>query len=59
MNKVKILCVGIGGFAKVYLESLLNCKQPNFEIVGLVDISMEYCKYKDELANIPFYNKMV
>lgn len=51
----KILCVGIGGYANVYLESLLNCEKVNFEIVGLVDISKRFCNFTKELADIPFY----
>ena len=58
MKKVKILCVGIGGYANVYLESLLNSARDDFEIVGLVDISMEYCKFKEVLKNVPFYSTM-
>lgn len=58
LKKVKILCVGIGGYANVYLESLLKSNRLDFQIVGLVDISMEYCKFKEELKNIPFYNTM-
>ncbi len=58
MLKTTVLCVGIGGYANIYLESLLKCEEPNFEIVGLVDISKEYCKFAKELENIPFYNNM-
>lgn len=58
MLMTTILCVGIGGYANLYLESLLGCEDPNFEIVGLVDISKEYCKFAKELEDIPFYNNM-
>ncbi len=37
MKKVKILSVGIGGFAKIYLDYLLAKEHPDFEIVGTVD----------------------
>ena len=37
MEKVKILSVGIGGFANIYLEHLLGQEEKNFEIVGMID----------------------
>ena len=37
MEKVKILSVGIGGFANTYLDYLLNMEEKNFEIVGMID----------------------
>lgn len=58
MKKTTILCVGIGGYANVYLESLLNQENPDFEIVGTVDISKEYCRFASQLEEIPFYNNM-
>ena len=58
MKKTTILCVGIGGYANVYLESLFNNENPSFEIVGTVDISKEYCRFGKELKDIPFYNDM-
>ena len=58
MRKVKILCVGIGGYANVYLEALLKSGGGNFEIVGLVDINPNGCKYLDQLQNVPVYSDM-
>lgn len=52
------MCVGIGGYANIYLESLLKSKRDDFEIVGLVDVSMEYCRFKEEFKCVPFYNTM-
>ena len=37
-NKVKLLCVGIGGYAEVYLNALLAKEDPDFEIVGMVEV---------------------
>ena len=39
MEKVKILSVGIGGYAQGYLDTLLNEENPNCEIVGMVDVA--------------------
>ena len=39
MEKVKILSVGIGGYAQGYLDALLKEENPNFEIVGMVDVA--------------------
>lgn len=55
MEKVKILCVGIGGYANIYLESLIDSKDNNFEIVGLVDIFPEGCRFLEKLKDIPLY----
>jgi len=41
MNKVKILAVGIGGYAQGYLSELLKEENPDFEIVGMVDVAPE------------------
>lgn len=56
MDKVKILCVGIGGYANVYLESLLKNENPTYEIVGLVDVYPDGCHYLKELECIPLYS---
>lgn len=58
MSKVKILCVGIGGYANVYLEALLHSKADNFEIAGLVDINPKGCKFLNELKDVPLYSDM-
>ena len=36
-RKIKMLCVGIGGYAHIYMKSFLERKDPDFEIVGAVD----------------------
>ena len=41
MEKVKILAVGIGGYAQGYLSELLAEENPDFEIVGMVDVAPE------------------
>ena len=41
MEKVKILAVGIGGYAQGYLSELLKEENPDFEIVGMVDVAPE------------------
>lgn len=59
-NKVKILCVGIGGYANVYLQGLLFQENPEFEIVGAVDVYPESAKFYNEIVarNIPIYKDM-
>ncbi len=59
-NKVKILCVGIGGYASVYLKYLLKSKDEEFQIVGMVEISPESCKYYQDLKNlgVPLFRTM-
>jgi len=49
-NKVKLLCVGIGGYAEVYLNALLAEEDPAFEIVGMVEVLPERCKQYPTLA---------
>lgn len=41
MKKVKILAVGIGGYAQGYLSELLEDENHDFEIVGMVDVAPE------------------
>ena len=36
-RKIKMLCVGIGGYAHIYMKSFFERKDPDFEIVGAVD----------------------
>lgn len=60
MDKVRILCVGIGGYANNYLSSLLACPEPDFEFVGMVDIAAKNCKFYPELVarGVPLYDSM-
>lgn len=59
MGKVKILAVGIGGFAVTYLNELLRQENPNFEIVGMVSRSKRSPLYP-VLAEmgVPYYKTM-
>lgn len=59
-NKVKLLCVGIGGYAEVYLNALLAKEDPDFEIVGMVEVLPERCKLYPTLqaAGVPLYATM-
>ncbi len=44
MEKVKLLLVGLGGYAATYLNPLLDGKFPDAEIVGCADPYPESCK---------------
>ena len=59
-NKVKILSVGIGGYADIYLEKLLFDEAGGFEIVGAVDVYPERAKFYNEIVGrkIPIYKDM-
>ncbi len=59
-NKVKLLCVGIGGYAEVYLNALLAKEDPDFEIVGMVEVLPERCKHYPTLAaaGVPLFSAM-
>ena len=59
-NKVKLLCVGIGGYAAVYLDALLAKEDPDFEIVGMVEVLPERCKHYPLLqaAGVPLFATM-
>lgn len=60
MNKIKIVCVGIGGYAQVYFKALFETKEPDFEIVGAVDPFPEGAKYYNEIVErkIPIFSNM-
>ncbi len=59
-GKVKILCVGVGGYAEIYLREFFADKNPIFEIAGAVDPYATGSKFYNELIarNIPLYNDM-
>ena len=59
-NKVRILSVGIGGFANVYLQKMLFENSDKFEIVGGVDVCPEGAKFYPDFQakNIPVYATM-
>lgn len=59
-KKVKIVCVGIGGYASVYMKALFGSDADNFEIVGAVDPYPEGSAYLAEIkaAGIPIYSDM-
>ena len=60
MKKIKIVCVGIGGYAQVYFKALFETKEPDFEIVGAVDPFPEGAKYYAEIVErkIPIFSNM-
>jgi len=60
MNTVRILAVGIGGFAQGYLHALLQEKAPDFEIVGMVDVAPQRSTCYAELVarGVPLYPSM-
>ena len=57
---VKVVCVGIGGYAQVYWRALFESTADNFEIVGAVDPYPEAAKFLPEIKsrNIPLYKSM-
>lgn len=59
-KKVKVVCVGIGGYAQVYWKALFASKADNFEIVGAVDPYPEAAKYLPDIKQreIPLYSSM-
>lgn len=59
-KKVKLLCVGVGGFAEIYLREFFADKDPIFEIVGAVDPYAQNSSFFDTIKekNIPIYNTM-
>lgn len=59
-KKVKIVCVGIGGYASVYWKALFGSTADNFEIVGAVDPYAEAAKDFEEIKRrgIPVYADM-
>ena len=59
-KKIKVVCVGIGGYANVYWRSLFESKEDNFEIVGAVDPFPDAAKYLPEIKKrgIPLFNNM-
>jgi hypothetical protein len=59
-KKVKVVCVGIGGYASVYWKALFSSTADNFEIVGAVDPYAEAAKDFEEIKRrgIPVYADM-
>lgn len=59
-KKIKILSVGIGGFANIYLQKMLFENSDIFEIVGGVDVYPESAKFYPDFCakNIPIYKDM-
>lgn len=59
-KKVKVVCVGIGGYANVYWKALFESKENNFEIVGAVDPYPDSAKYLPDIKErgIPLFNNM-
>ena len=60
MKKTSILCVGIGGYANTYLSSVLKQENPDFEIVGMVEVAPERCPFYPQLRDmgVPLYASM-
>ena len=59
-KKIKLLCVGIGGYANIYMRAFFKDENPNYEIVGAVDPFAEGCESYPKLieAKVPFYDSM-
>ena len=60
MKKIKIVCVGIGGYAHVYWKALFADTNGDFEIVGAVDPFPEGAQNLEEIKSkgIPLYSSM-
>ena len=58
MKKVSVLCVGIGGYANVYLEAMLQHPSPTWEIAGLVDVAPAGCRFLEQLRDVPLFSTM-
>lgn len=57
---MKILLVGCGGYARLYVDALLECPDGDVEWVGVVDPYVENSPARDKIyaAKIPVYNDM-
>ncbi|MBO5273541.1 MAG: Gfo/Idh/MocA family oxidoreductase, partial [Clostridia bacterium] len=60
MKKVKILAVGIGGYGNIFIESYLKKQHPGCELVGVVDVYPQGCRYYQQLIDmgVSFYTDM-
>ena len=60
VKKVRILAVGIGGYAQDYLSVLLEEEDPGYEIVGMVDTAPQNSSVYPALRErgIPLYGSM-
>ena len=60
MEPIRLLCVGIGGYANVYLDSLLSRQEPDFVIAGFVDPAAENARHFAPLQalGVPRYVSM-
>ena len=59
-KKVRILCVGVGGYAHVYLRPFLSRNDDYYTLVGGVDPFADKSPFFEQLneKNIPLYNTM-
>ncbi|MBQ7338236.1 MAG: Gfo/Idh/MocA family oxidoreductase [Clostridia bacterium] len=60
-SKVRILCVGIGGYATIYLKALLQeHPRDDVELVGMVEIMPAHCPMYGVLSDmgVPLYTTM-
>ena len=57
---MKILLVGVGGYAAIYVKALLANKDPDIQWVGIVDPYYNVCAMKEQIdiAAIPVYDTM-
>ena len=57
---MKILLVGAGGYAAIYVKALLGNKDPEVQWVGIADPYYNVCALKEQIdaAKIPVYNTM-
>lgn len=57
---MKILLVGAGGYARLYVQLMLENKDPDLKLEGIVEKYFDTCPLKEEIekANIPVYETM-
>lgn len=57
---MRILLVGAGGYAGLYVRTLLSCDDPSLRVEGVVDPYFSSCGDKDRIlaAGIPVYDTM-
>lgn len=57
---MKILLVGVGGYGKLYLQLMLENKNPELKLEGIVEINCDACPIREDIekAEIPVYKTM-
>ncbi len=56
-ENITVVLVGLGGYAHIYVSAILDCPNPDFKVVGLVDPFPEGCARLEELRALgaPLY----